>query len=489
MRRTTLVLLSLTLAIFFGAATTYSQDDRTFFAPTFIGVKFAVSQETFVADEMVTLEGIVAFDQAMTIHWDELTPERLDLKPLRVLKVVIGPQRPYRQSENFFADYRAVRIMLALPDAARNGALKIPSFRVTYSYRGEKGLVKKQFTAGPWAVTKGPMKMSVSFSPNVLHLGERAELTIKIQRDKNVKVLNQFLGLLKDESVGESEKTEIKRWTALLETRKESAFNLAAPDLKPFRVLDKSVVEVDRPNSVVSVYTYKVVYYEAVRPLVVLPPVKLWYVLRKTNGEYQDPEVVASPNIKLGVASRLISKDRRLDGPQAPSLQEFNLKERYLFGYTPAIFGALLFIAGLVLMFKRPDRKIGKKVANAKPISFRRASRALARYLKTLPRQVDDGSLARLGVGPISELRIHTFRAIGAALALTQIEAEAKTADEIIEIIKNRFPGVDAEPVSRLVNFLDEALVLAEVNAEGVKVPEELINEGVSALTFAIFPY
>ena len=79
MRRTTLVLLSLTLAIFLGAATAYGQNDGTFFAPTFIGVKFAVSQETFVADEMVTLEGIVAFDQAMTIHWDDLTPERLDL--------------------------------------------------------------------------------------------------------------------------------------------------------------------------------------------------------------------------------------------------------------------------------------------------------------------------------------------------------------------------------------------------------------------------
>ncbi|MDO8574724.1 MAG: hypothetical protein Q7R61_00360 [bacterium] len=483
MRKTALVLLFLTLAIFSDAATVYGQNNPASFTPTSIDVKFTVGQETFVADEMVTLEGVVIFDQALMVHWDELSPERLNLNPFQVLKVVIGPQKPYSQGGNFFADYRMVQILIAPPSAARNGALKIPSFIVNYSYKGEKGIVKKQFTAGPWTVTKAPIKMSVSFLPDVLHLGERAELIVKIQRDKNVKVLNQFLGLLKDDRAGESEKTEIKRWAALLEARKESAFNLLAPDLKPFNVIEKSVTEVDRPNSVVSVYIYKVAYYGAVRPLMALPPVKLWYVSRKTNGEYQDPKVIASPGIKLRIASRLISKDRRLDGPQALSLKEFNLKERYLFGYAPMIIGALLFVVGLVFMFKRSERKVGKKVASAKPICFRHASKALIRYLKTIPRQSDDGSLGRLGIQPISEIRTLVFRVVGAVLALTRVEADAKTADEMVNILNNEFPEVDTKPVSRLINFLDKALVMADVETNGIKVPEELLNDAMPSLT------
>ena len=258
MRKPVLVLLSFTLAMLLGAAAVYGQSNQAFFTPASIGVKFTVGQETFVADEMVTLEGVVVFDQALMVHWDELTPERLNLNPFQVLKVLVGPQKPYSQGGNLFADYRTVQILIAPPNVARNGVLKIPSFSANYSYKGEKGIVKKQFTAGPWTVTKAPIKMSVSFLPDVLHLGERAELIVKIQRDKNVKVLNQFLGLLKDDRAGESEKTEIKRWAALLEARKESAFNLLAPDLKPFNVIEKSVTEVDRPNSGVSVYTYKV---------------------------------------------------------------------------------------------------------------------------------------------------------------------------------------------------------------------------------------
>lgn len=428
------------------------------FTPTYVETIFRVSPKKFVVDDVITVGGVVAFDQVFTIHWEDLSAQRLKLKPFKVINVVIGPQQPHAQGKNFFADYRPVEIQLALEDAGKRGVLKIPAITIGYSWQDGEKTIKKSVTLGPWSVQRVPIKVSGSLSAGVLHLGERAEMQLLVTREKDIKVLNQFLGILKDESIPEVNKSETRRWLKSLEARKESAFNLSSPDLRPMKVLGKSIQEAARASSVISAYTYTVAYYEEAKKIVTLPPVKIWYMPKGGEfKEYQEPALLALEPFQVVVASRMAGKDRRLDGPEPPRVRDFGVVEKYGFGYGFIIAGPIAVLVGLALILRRPDRAAVKRQIYSKPISFRKASRELI-----FPAGVD------INFGPqrARQFRSQVWMVVGAVLGLTAEEVRSKSSDELIETITSRYHREQIEPVIKLIEFCDESLTLSDIGAQ-----------------------
>ncbi len=443
------------------------------FVPTFIETEFLVKSERFVTGELVVVEGVVAFDQIFSVHWDELTPERLRLGPFKVVKVTVGPQRPSWKSKDFFADERSVRIVLVLEDKTKRGKMTIPAFSLGYSWQEGEKISAKQMEIGPWEVERVPIKLSVSLTPSVLHLGEKAELVVRVVRDKNVKVLNQFLGVLKDDKAPEAAKAEVRRWLKSLEVRKESAFNIDSPDIKPFTVLERAVREVERNGSKISIYTYKIAYYQEARKEVRLPDVKIWYMLEgreSSESGYKDPQSIGVSGLGLSIASRLAGKDRRLDGPAFPPQVGYGLAVKYFFDYGLFVSGVLALVAGSTMLFRRKGRK-GRNVAkHEKPIQFRKASHEILFFLSRSSNiyPVRDGWV--LSNRAVTMLRERLFALIGAVLAMSHEEAQAKTADEMVELLLKRFNRAYIEPVTELLFWCDQALSLSEVpTTEGVQ--------------------
>ena len=231
------------------------------FEPTYFATEFWVTPDTFVGEETIMLTGVVAFDQIFSVHWEDFSQDRLKLDPFKVLRVTVGPQRPHSQNKNFFADERTVAIHLVLGDVTKREGLKIPAIRIGYSWFDGVRTIKKSATLGPWKISRVPIRISGSISADVLHLGEQAELRVDIVREKGIRVLNQFLGILNDEKALETEKGETQRWMKSLEARKEFAFNLVSPDIKPMKVVKRNYEEIDRGLIVMSRYRYTISYY------------------------------------------------------------------------------------------------------------------------------------------------------------------------------------------------------------------------------------
>lgn len=448
-------------------------EKRERFVPTYVAGEFRITPNTFVVGDGITLEGTVVFDQVFSVHWEDLSPERLKLDPFKVLRVTIGPQRPRGQGKEFFADERTVAIHLELRDTAKRGKMNIPAIRLGYSWQDGTRVTKNSAVFGPWNVDRVPMKISNSLSTDVLHLGEQAEFQVTIVREKNVRVLNHSLGVLKDEHASEAEKAEIRRWLKSLEARKESAFNLAAPDLKPMRVVKRKSEEVDRGLSVVSRYHYTIAYYEEAKKSISLPPVKIWYVQESgERGEYHEPMPVALQPFQVFVASRLAGPDSRLEGPMSPEISPAGRMMHYGFGYGFPVAGGLAIVCGVMLFFSGVRRARGPKRVRKNLISFRKARRGFSSFAYEAG---GDGYLHYGSLG-IRNLRRQTWAIVGAMLGLTHEEVQAKSADELASALIHCYARTSIEPVLALVAFCDRAITSADVEAaEGVPVPKELL--------------
>lgn len=452
-----------------------AQETAKRFTPTYFEGEFRAYPETFVIGDAITVEGVIAFDQIFSVHWEDLSQERLRIDPFKVMRVTIGPQKPRAQAKEFFADERTVIIHLALRDEAKRGGLKIPSIRLGYSWHDGIRLVRKTAVFGPWNVNRAPIRIFGSLSADVMHLGERAELRVDIVREKGIRVLNQFLGVLNDENVPETEKAELRRWLKSLEARKESAFNLAFPDVKPMKVVKKESEEIDRGLSAISRYRYTVAYYEEAKKTISLPQVKIWYVLQSGGaGEYREPSSIALDPFRVFIASRVSGTDRRLEGPISPEVVSAGMFAHYGFGYGLPAVGGIAVILGLALVFSGSGHARETKRVRRKPISFRKASRGFSFFATE-----ESGGKHPFLSGPsaVRKLRHETWAVIGAMLGFTHEEARAKSADEVVSLLTSRYARNSIEPVLRLAEFCDHAMAEADATSEKIAIPKDILDD------------
>ncbi|MBI2639453.1 MAG: hypothetical protein HYW90_00980 [Candidatus Sungbacteria bacterium] len=450
------------------------------FVPKFFEVDLSARPERFVSGELIMLDGVIAYDQLFNVHWDELVPEKLKLAPFKVVKANVGPEQPSWRSREAFVNERPVSIVLQLEDKKLSGLVAIPAFAVSYSWQDGERVVTKKAKIGPWKVERVLLKVSVSASPKVLHLGEEVELTARIASD-GVKILNQFIGVLKDEKASEAAKAEVKRWLKSLEARKDSAFNPEAPDVKPFTVLGRSSEEVRSGNYALALYRYRIAYYETAGKPVRLPPVKVWYVASGagagSTGGYAEPKSVSAAVPEFFIASRLSGNDRRLDGPVFPKRRERNAFTVYFFDY--GLFAASIgfFLLGAVLLFgRRAGVFRGEKTKRVKPVSFRRASRELVSFLNPV---WNGGNLSERGVKIFRERLVAL---VGSGLGMLNEEAQAKSADEMAALLEEKFGKDYVLPVTDLLRWCDRALSLSETGDKFVSLPEGMISKAGSFL-------
>lgn len=444
------------------------------FVPKFFEAELSARPEHFVSGELVMLNGVIAYDQLFSVHWDELTSEKLKLAPFKVVKSSVGPEQPSWRSRESFANERPVSVVLMLEDKKFSGSVIIPAITVSYSWQDGERTVTRKTKVGPWRVERVPVKVSVSASAKVFHLGEEVELTVRVASD-NSKILNQFIGVLKDEKAPETAKAEVKRWLKSLEARKDSAFNPEAPDVKPLTVLGRSSEEIRSGNYTLSVYTYRVAYYETAGKQIRLPAVKVWYVVSGAGAGsadgYDAPKSVSVAMPEFFIGSRLSGNDRRLDGPVFPKRTERHAFAIYFFDYGLFAGSAGFLVLGAVLLFGgRAGVFRGEKVKRARPISFRRASRELVHFLNP----VWNG-------GNLSERAVKIFRErlvalLGSVLGMLNEEAQAQSADEMAALLEQKFGKDYIRPVTDLLRWCDRALSLSEVaTADGVLLPGEML--------------
>ncbi len=429
--------------------------------PEFIRAGISAA-EPVLPGETAVFMGYVVYDQRFSLHWEGL--EKYASPPFVMARYRVGAPRIAEGEEGLFYNIARFRMIISVPAAVTEfRQYALASLHLSYSYlAGDKRIARELVIPFPELVIV-PARIEALLEKDAVRIGEENRLLLRIYHLSHLRVLNEYIGILKDEKAGEAEKSEVRRWLESLEVRHLLALNLEDPELKPFVVKQKSHGRSQEGNVVRSDYAYTFSIFE-LPGIRTLGPFSLWMI---EKGGSVPQELSAGPyavHVQTGLSPERSEfewvKDPKSAGTMFP----------LWYAYPLFISGGCVAAAGFVMAAKSVyGWAMRSSSGERQQLVRRRSARVLRRDLvRMLVPAARVGDVSVVYAAAVREALWAYAAALRHDLAICP---EAQSAAEVCAACAHRFGEAADERVREAVRTLE----LAHVSGEARFLPRHAV--------------